>query len=83
MMYQREIELYLKSYPEALKWINECLACHHRGYKPNMPKRIGGKDSVLADNLRRYFSPMEVDEMGFCVVCSKLQNREIKKISMN
>lgn len=71
MKYQKDIALYLKSYPDLRKWINECVVCHIRGYKPEMPEHIGSKDSIAADNIRKYFKPLEVNDMGICLQCFK------------
>lgn len=72
MRYKKDSELYLKMYPDLLKWINECPVCHSNGYKPEMPDHIGGEDSFAGTNIRMYFKPLEVDENGFCMQCSKL-----------
>ena len=73
MSRQRDIEQYIKSFPESLKWLNECPICHHRGYRPDMPEHIGGKHSIMGWYLRRYFQPLETDELGLCMMCSRLQ----------
>jgi len=64
----RDKELYLKQYPEVRKWLNECLLCHSKGYKPNLPEKI--HPGELAENIRRYFSPLEVNENNHCLTCS-------------
>ena len=74
-MKSKEIERYLAQYPYILKWVNECPACHSKGYKPDMPEHIGNIDSIAADNIRKMLRPMEVDELGFCMCCSKFTNR--------
>jgi hypothetical protein len=35
-----DIEEFLMKYPHMLRWVNECLSCHHKGYKPEMPSGI-------------------------------------------
>ena len=75
MTRQKDIDQYLKSYPALLKWINECPACHFKGYKPDMPEHIGGEYSIAARHIRQFFRPLEVDEAGFCMMCSRLQKR--------
>lgn len=74
-MYQRDINQYLKMYPELLKWINECPACHIKGYKPDMPLHIGEEWSIAGYNFRKYFKPLEVDNFGFCIICSNFRER--------
>ena len=71
MKNKRDSELYLKTYPGLQKWINECPVCHSKGYKPDMPEHIGGADSVAVHNLKAYFRPLEVDNMGICLQCTK------------
>ena len=75
MTRQKDIDQYLKSYPELLKWINECPVCHFRGYKPDMPEHIGGEHSMAERNIRRFFRPLEVNEAGLCMVCARLQKK--------
>jgi hypothetical protein len=72
-------ELYLKMYPEFIKWINECPICHTKGYKPEMPEHIGGENSIAAKNIRKYFNELEVDDNGFCLQCSKIYNQKKQK----
>jgi hypothetical protein len=62
-------------YPGLLKWINECPICHSKGYKVDMPEHIGGEYSVAANNIRKYFKPLEVDDDGFCLQCSRVYNK--------
>ena len=74
-MNQNNINSYLQKYPSLTKWINECPACHTIGYKPEMPEHIGGECSVAGNNIRKMLCPLEVDDLGFCVVCSKLRKK--------
>ena len=74
--YKKDSELYLKMYRGLEKWINECPICHSKGYKPDMPEQISNYNSVAAKNIRHYFRPLEVDEMGFCLQCSRNINRK-------
>ena len=57
-------EDYLRRFPELRRWI---------GYRPDLPERLGV--DMKAQSLRRYFRPMETDERGFCMTCSRLQKR--------
>ena len=72
-MKQIDIIAYLQAYPSLRKWINECSACHTMGYKPEMPKHIGGELSCAGAIIRKTLNPMDVDEMGFCSTCSKFR----------
>ena len=74
--YKNEREQYLKNYPEFLKWINQCQICGSKGYKPEMPEHIGGKNSLAAYSIRKYFKPFEVDESGLCLECSRVYNQK-------
>lgn len=66
-------EDYLRRFPELRKWVRECPACHRIGYRPDLPERLGV--DMKAQSLRQYFRPMETDELGFCMTCSRLQRR--------
>lgn len=78
MNHKKDSELYLKMYPELLKWINECPICHSKGYNLEMPEHIGGEDSIASYNIRKYFKPLEVDKNGLCLQCSKVYNQKIE-----
>ena len=69
--YKNEGELYLEMYPGLLKWINECIVCHAKGHKPEMPEKVRGELSIASNNLRRYFEPLAVNELGICEQCAK------------
>ncbi len=75
MRQKKDSELYLKMYPDLLKWINECPLCHTKGYKPEMPDHVGGQYSIAAKNIRKYFRPLDVDDNGICLECSKQLDR--------
>ena len=46
---------YLATYPRFLKWMNQCVACGRKGYKPEMPPNDDPK--FTGQNLRAYFEP--------------------------
>ena len=61
-------QMYLDSYPELeRRWINQCVACQRKGYKPTMPDNI--YPGFGARNLRSYFAPLDLDELGLCEQC--------------
>jgi len=69
---------YLAMYPDiAKRWINECIICHHQGYKPEMPKTID--DDSFQANMKKilmsYFQPMNITEIGLCEQCDKIYNK--------
>ena len=58
-------ESWINSHPQFRKWINECIACHAKGYKPDMPSH----------QVRGYFNPLQLNESGLCDQCSKAKSR--------
>jgi hypothetical protein len=69
---KKDIDWYVKAYLAARKWLDQCVACQFVGYKPDLPEHING--SVLAENLRRYFHPIHLNEQGLCDACASLRN---------
>ncbi len=60
-------QLYLQQYPHLRKWINQCVVCQREGYMPEMPEDI--HPGVAAQNLRKYFDELEVNEVSICDLC--------------
>lgn len=67
-----EGEEYLQMYPSLRKWINECVACHSKGFKPDLPDDIYPHPSVASYNLKKFYKPLIINENGLCEICSKL-----------
>jgi hypothetical protein len=65
--------LYLQAYPRLQKWINQCVGCQRNGYKPEMPEQIG--PGVVAQNLRRFFPKMGLNDVGLCEQCGRQATR--------
>ncbi|MBQ8965081.1 hypothetical protein [Ruminococcus sp.] len=68
-------EDYLLKFPKFGKWINTCLCCGAKGYRPDMPEVItisGGYETAAAHYIRKYFNELSVDEYGRCQVCAGL-----------
>ena len=63
---------YLQQYPHLLKWINVCVVCGKKGYKPELPENIYTHFNVAADNLRELFQPLSVNELGLCEICTRI-----------
>ena len=63
-------DLYLSMYPDLHRWLNACVACGRRGYKPDLPENIYPHFNVAATNLRAMFEELAVDENGMCSVCA-------------
>ena len=59
---------YLEMYPRFRKWINQCIACNTKGYKPEMPANDASRFN--GQYLRRYFKPLSVNEVGLCEQCA-------------
>lgn len=72
---------YIQQYPKLKKWINTCIFCGKSGYDPGMPHVLtkswgqGEFETVAAANIRKYFKPMSVNELGVCEDCQKIQSR--------
>ncbi|GCB34519.1 hypothetical protein [Bacteroides faecalis] len=66
--YLKQKELYIKQYPQAKNWLNQCVICQEIGYKPEMPENI--YPGVLAQNIRKLFKPLPVNEHGICAQCA-------------
>lgn len=68
---------YLKQYPKMAKWMNTCICCGSMGYNPDMPDKItsrdgnGEYDTVFSRNIKKYFFPLRVNDMGMCDTCQK------------
>jgi hypothetical protein len=60
----REKEQYIKMYPEARKWLNECVICNSMGFKPEMPVDI--YPGRLAQNIRKLYPELNVNDISIC-----------------
>ncbi len=73
--YLQDGESYLQMYPKLRKWINQCVTCNEKGYKPDLPENI--HPGVAAQNLRRLFKELALNESGLCSNCAQAaKNRE-------
>ena len=70
-----KIDRYLGMYPHLQKWVNCCPSCGARGRKPEMPDAVGAAryGEIAANNLKQMLPVLEVDQDGFCLVCSRLR----------
>jgi hypothetical protein len=66
---RRESDQYLRQYPELNRWLNVCVTCGARGYKPELPDNIDPRPNVAAHHLRRYFTPLPLNDLGQCQQC--------------
>lgn len=67
-------DAYVKQYPNAKKWLNECIICQMVGYKLEIPQDI--YPGLLAKNIRKMFSPLPVTELSICQECAKYLSLE-------
>lgn len=63
-------DLYRKQYPQCDKWLQQCIICQAEGYKSEMPQKIGV--GFLAQNIRRFYDELALNEIGLCEICAKL-----------
>ncbi len=66
-MKTREAEKFLERNPKMRQWVNECVACHQKGFKPETPEATNRY--LLLYKLRHSFEMLEVDEDGLCEQC--------------
>ncbi len=72
-----EGEEYINAFPKFKKWINECLCCHEKGYKPSMPDKITiVEGSLEVCFIKKYFKPLPLNEDGICQQCQKIMNNK-------
>ena len=72
--YQREN--YLKRNPELEKWINTCIICNTKGYKPEMPNHtVDGVFNNGHFQVQRFFDPLRVNELNICEQCEAFAKR--------
>jgi len=65
----KDREIYVRQYPEAKKWLNQCVVCGSVGYKPELPDEVYlGR---LAENIRKMFAPLAVNDISICEQCAK------------
>jgi hypothetical protein len=57
---------FLTMYPETRKWVKQCIACQSYGYNPEMPETAN-----YYRNVKMYFPPMKVNDIGVCEQCEK------------
>ncbi len=65
----RDLEKFLEQAPWAREWVQECVSCHHRGYKPVLAESEFDNSAVTITKLRRLVDEMALDEAGVCEQC--------------
>ena len=66
-MKSREAGEFFERNPKMRRWLNECLSCHRKGYKPETPEATNRNLDLY--KFRRSFGMLEVDEQGVCEQC--------------
>lgn len=66
---KRDLENFLEQAPWMRKWVHECVSCHHRGYKPELPESEFDNRTPAATTLCRLVNEMALDEAGVCEQC--------------
>lgn len=85
---KRGKSLYLDIWnPNAKKYINECSVCGHKGYSPTIeqPDFLSDTDKdpftftvnkAIYEELTRTFSVLELDKLGRCEDCARIQGKK-------
>ncbi len=77
--YKGGYSLYLENWnPSAKKYIRTCALCGKTGYSPAIDAPDFGHDTknkVIAAELKRTLSPLELDALQRCPVCANVQSR--------
>jgi hypothetical protein len=66
---EKDLDTFLGEYPYLAQWVNECICCHRKGYKPEMPEPEFDNWVVTTARLRRLADELDLDEGGLCQQC--------------
>ena len=61
---ETNLEEFLDSNPCMRKRVHECVSCHHRGHKPELPVSQFDPTGDSSTKLRRLVDEMALDEAG-------------------
>ena len=71
-----QAEEYISAFPKFKKWINECVLCHKKGYRPDMPEKITVEDGCLEVHfIKKYFDVLPLSENGLCSQCARIMEK--------
>ena len=71
---KRGYSIYLEKWnPSAKKYINTCAICGSKGYSPVIEANL--KDTVEYRELTKTLPKMELDGLGRCCDCARVQDR--------
>ena len=77
---KRDYSLYIEKWnPSAKKYINICAICGHKGYSPVIEQADfcnNPTNKVIYEELSKTHSKMQLDGLGRCEVCAKIQDDE-------
>lgn len=62
-------EEFLMRYRYLNRWVNECVSCHRKGYKPETPLPERDNSVVILAVFRRLFDELVLDGRGLCEQC--------------
>jgi hypothetical protein len=68
---ENDLEMFQMQHPYVLQWVNVCVACHHKRYKPEMPEPEWHNTAYLPEKLRRLLDELPLDQDGLCEQCRK------------
>lgn len=73
---KRGFSLYLERWdPSAKKYVNTCAVCGRTGYSPVIEcESFRAKKEVIYKELSKTLHVLELDELGRCAVCAKIQD---------
>jgi hypothetical protein len=74
---ETDAEKYLRPDSYLRQWVNECVVCHYKGYKPVMPEPTFDSTMLTAAKLRRLFDELELDENGLCEQCREALSQRV------
>lgn len=75
---KRGFSLYIERWnPNAKKYINICAICGRTGYSPVIgQEEFREKNRVIFNELSRTLGELELDELGRCAVCARIQDKD-------
>ena len=78
---KRGYSLYIESWnSSAKKYITTCKICGHKGYSPVIEQEdfcSSLKNKVIYEELTKTLCRMQIDELGRCEDCARVQDRII------
>ena len=75
---KRGYSLYIENWNRsAKKYINTCVICGHKGYSPVIERKDfcdSWRNKLIYKELTKILSEMQLDELGRCDYCAKVQD---------